>query len=61
MTATHTHQFQADSSPVKVTLRGELRSELPKFTCSCGYFTTYSGGKVIWHDADGVEITPELV
>lgn len=61
MANTHTHRFEADDSPVKVTLKGELRSELPRFTCSCGLFTTYYGGKVIWHDANGVEITPELV
>jgi len=61
MATKHTHKFDSDSSPVVVNLKGELKSELPRFTCTCGYFTTYYGGKVIWHDADGVEITPELV
>lgn len=61
MTETHKHHFETDLSPFKVNLRGELTSELPKFTCTCGYYTTYFGGRVIWHDADGVEITPELV
>ena len=61
MTETHTHKFEADDSPVIVNFKGELKSELPKFTCICGYFTTYFGGKVIWHDVHGAEITPELI
>jgi len=55
---THTHSFDSDLSSITVDMRtATLVQEPPRFTCSCGYFTTYHNG-LEWHDADGNLIEP---
>lgn len=59
MSTTHTHKFEFMN--VTEFSVNPLSRELPKdevrFTCRCGYYTTYRNG-LEWHNAKG-EIIPE--
>lgn len=58
MHTTHTHQFISDVTEFTVNYRtDECDVDEFRFTCSCGYYTTYHNG-LEWHNADGEIIPP---
>ena len=57
MNTTHTHQFLGDLTDFKVDYRSTEAVTETRFTCSCGYYTTYHNG-LEWHNSNGEIIPP---
>lgn len=57
METTHTHRFESDTTSFTVDYRNPNQAFEPRFTCTCGYYTTYHNG-LEWHNANGDVIEP---
>ena len=57
METTHTHRFESDLSDFTVDYRRSEANTETRFTCTCGYYTTYHNG-LEWHNANGDVIEP---
>lgn len=55
---THIHKFECDMTSFVVDYRNPVQPIETRFTCVCGYYTTYHNG-LEWHNANGDIIEPE--